>query len=93
MEACWIRRSDLILPGCGENLLLIRRWDLIHLVSGANSTLGNSPACWIHEPQPISNQQSVIAVRGFTSCGVVSTPGLYVVRPRVVTAVESWNEF
>ena len=39
MEAFWIRRSDLILPGCDENLLLIRAWDLIHLVSGASSTL------------------------------------------------------
>ena len=94
MEAFWIRRSDLIIPGCGENLLLargatlavrshrhphptsnkpmrlgfphragkyrrgesrfsslgcsscidmdvreIRGWDLIHIVSGASSTL------------------------------------------------------
>ena len=55
---------------------LIRGWDLIHPVSGANSTLARGatlPACWLYERQPIRNQQSVIAMRVFTSCGAVST--------------------
>ena len=38
---------------------LIRRWDLNLPVIGATSTLGGGAtlaACWLHEPQLISNQ-------------------------------------
>ena len=58
---------------------LIRGWDLVHPVSGANSTLARGatlPVRSLHEPQLITNQRSVIAVRGSTSSGAVSTPGI-----------------
>ena len=53
----------------------IRGWDLINLVSGADSALAQGatlPARYLHESQPIRYYQSAIAVRVSTPSGAES---------------------
>ena len=68
---------ELVLPGCDETSAL-----------SGGETLA---ACWLHEPQPISNHPVGL---GFphTQRGSVD-PGDLRLRSRVVGVVEIWKDF
>ena len=75
MKGSLIRAYKTILPGCGGTSTLAR-----------GATLA---ACWLHEPQPISNQNWGL---GFHNLRGSIEPEDLCFRPRVGGVVEVWKD-